>query len=114
MNYFSTIMKVIFISLAVFLTNCTYMTSVSQTNIPHKKHRQVKAETHKIIFLGFNFDNDHVLNLKNRLKNQCPDGDVKGILTKSANTMYFGFFVWAQDIQATGYCVPRKSGSSLG
>tara|TARA_B100001094_G_scaffold211441_1_gene205404 strand:- start:666 stop:1064 length:399 start_codon:yes stop_codon:yes gene_type:complete len=91
--------------LVLFVTNCTYLRSVTQTNLPAKRSKKVSARAYKLIFLGFNFDNDHVLDLPKKLQRQCPNGDVRGVLTKDARTIYFLGFVWAHDIEATGYCV---------
>ncbi len=88
---------------------CTYTAAVSQTNIPIQRNKPVEATVHKFIFLGFNFDNDEVYQLVEKLKTQCPDGQVRGILTQDMRTMYLLFFFWARDTVAKGYCVSSKA-----
>lgn len=87
------------------LSACTYTAAVSQTNIPAARNKPVEAEVRKFIVLGFNFDNDEVYKLVEKLKAQCPGGQVRGILTQDMRTLYFLFFFWARDTVAKGYCV---------
>ena len=90
------------------LEGCTYTAAVSQTNIPAQRGKEVTANVHKFIFLGFNFTNDEVLRLTGELRDKCPGGDVRGILTKDVRTMYFLFFFWARETSASGFCLPHK------
>lgn len=84
---------------------CTYVNAVSQTNLPQQRRKVVRAQTQRYIFLGFNFDNDYPYRLIDRLKSQCPDGRVRGLLTKDTTTLYFLFFFWSREQLAEGYCV---------
>jgi hypothetical protein len=92
------------IILALATTSCVHVNSVSLTQIPSTRSHQIKADTSKIIILGFNFDNDYVDKLNDDLKGQCPGGKVQGILTKDETTQYFMFFVIKRSVTATGYC----------
>lgn len=93
---------------------CTYITAVSQTNLPQQRSHKVEASTYKFIFLGFNFDNDEVLALTSQLKTKCPGGKVQGVLTKDMRTLYFLFFFWARQVTATGYCQPSVNVARMG
>ena len=84
---------------------CTYTSAVTQTNIPQKRDRPVKASIKKYIFLGLNFDNDEILHLAGKLRKKCPGGTVRGILTKDLRTFYVGPFFWARETIATGFCL---------
>ncbi|MBL7543515.1 MAG: hypothetical protein JNL11_06840 [Bdellovibrionaceae bacterium] len=111
-------MKTGFLSLVVslfMLSGCVSLNSVSLTSVPAERNQRVKAEAERFIFLGFNFDNDYVNSLTSDLKNQCPNGTVSGVLTKSESIAYFLFFFWKSRVTATGYCVPSKvvSGSNV-
>lgn len=87
-----------------FLTasSCAYINSVSLTPIPAQRSHVVKAQVHKWIFLGFNFDNDFINPLVEDLKTQCPNGIVSGILTKDENISYF--LVEKKLVSTTGFC----------
>jgi hypothetical protein len=97
------------LGLAQQLTGCTYTNAVSLTNIPADRTRPIEASVKKNIFLGFNFDNDFALKLANELKEKCPNGEVKGVLTKDKTTLYFLFIFWARETEAKGFCIPSKT-----
>lgn len=84
------------------LVGCASVNSVSLTPIPSKRSTPVRAEVSKVIFLGFNFDNDYIDPLVSDLKRQCPDGVVSGILTKDETISYF--LVFKKRVVATGFC----------
>lgn len=95
------------LSLAVLmlgLGGCVSMQSVSLTSIPARKGKEITAQKSRLIILGFNFDNDYVNELVEDLKNQCPNGQVKGILTKDEIVDYFLMLVHTRRVTATGYC----------
>ena len=91
------------LSLAI-LSGCTHLHSVSTTSIPAQRNRKVQSTSDKIIFLGFNFNNDYVDAIVQDLARQCPNGKVEGILTKQEDVDYFLYIVWKSQITATGYC----------
>ncbi len=103
------IYSLITITLAMMLSACVSLNSVSLTPIPSERKHQVRTEKGKVIFLGFNFDNDFVEDAIEDLKRQCPNGKVTGLLTKDENIMYFLFFVWKKQVTATGYCLPHTT-----
>lgn len=87
-----------------FISSCASINSVSLTQIPQERNQKVKVVKDKIIFLGFNFDNDFVDQMSTELKRQCPDGRITGILTKDENINYFLYIVWKKQVSAEGYC----------
>ena len=87
------------------LAACTYPAAVTLTNVPKDRSHPVRAEMEKFIVLGFTFDNDRVIKLPGELRDQCPGGQVRGILTKDLRTFYFLTFFWSQDVIAEGYCI---------
>ena len=93
----------------VFLSGCASVNSVSLTPIPAERKSPVRVQKEKMIFLGFNFDNDFVDQTVEDLRRQCPQGKVTGLLTKDENINYFLYFVWKKQITVSGYCVPVKS-----
>ena len=90
------------------LTSCTYTAAVSQTNVPLQRQKPIEASVYKFMFFGLNFSNEEVFTLSDKLKEKCPDGDVRGILTKDLRTLYFVFIFWARETQAKGYCIPAQ------
>ena len=100
--------------LAAILTTaigCASVNSVSLTPIPKERNKVVRAQASKMIFLGFNFDNDFIDGVVTDLKNQCPNGKVTGLLTKDQDINYFLYFVWKKQVDVTGYCVSNNSSS---
>jgi hypothetical protein len=95
------------------LMHCASVNSVSLTSIPAAKDHQVKSTTSKIIFLGFNFNNDYVDNMTEDLQRQCPNGKITGILTKDETINYFLFFVWERRVTAKGFCQSPNAKVSL-
>ena len=88
---------------AVALSACTSLQSVSVTQIPSDRSRPVHAEVTNSAFLGIHFDNDFVDDLAPELMRQCPRGRLTGILTKHENTTYV--IVSTRKVVATAYCV---------
>lgn len=106
---FSSARKVfVLVTLASLLGGCASINSVSLTPVPAKRSNPVKAEVSKLIFLGFNFDNDYINPLVEDLKQQCPNGIVSGILTKDETISYF--LVFRKVITATGFCSNETKG----
>ncbi len=95
------------------LSGCTYTVAVSQSNIPAQRNKPVEASVSKFMVLGLNFDNDYALQLTERLKERCPQGDVRGVTTQDTVTLYLLLFFWAREIKAQGYCQPRNATASL-
>ena len=97
-------MKLLLLLSIIALSSCTHLNSVSQTSIPKKKGKLIKASTTKNIIFFFVFDTNYVNNLIDDLKNQCPNGDVKGILTKDIHKTYFPVIFSQRIVEAEGYC----------
>lgn len=85
------------------LNACVSLHTVSLTQIPSERTKPVSATVDKFIFLAFSFDNDFVDELTPRLKEQCPKGQIKGILTKDESSFYI--FAHTRRVTASGYCV---------
>lgn len=103
--------KILLSVMALSLCSCASINSVSLTPIPADRRNAVKAESSRLIILGFNFDNDFVDSVTDDLRRQCPQGKVTGILTKDETYNYF-LFVWKKKITTTGYCLSAKSGTA--
>lgn len=86
-------------------TACHSINSVSLTQIPPQRNKEVKAEVSRFIFLGLNFDNDYVDPLVEKLKSQCEGGMIRGILTKDETVDYFLMLLYTRRVTASGYCV---------
>ena len=95
-----------FILLTGITTGCTYLESVSLTNIPEERSKVVTATREKGIIFYFNFDTDFTDELSADLRSQCEGGVVSGILTKFENICYVPLFCFysVYRVTAKGYC----------
>ena len=96
----------VFTFMTVIITGCTYLESVSLTNIPEERSKVVTATREKGIIFYFNFDTDFADELSADLRSQCEGGVVSGILTKFENICYVPVFCFysVYRVTATGYC----------
>jgi hypothetical protein len=85
------------------VTGCTSLQSLSVTQVPTDRSRQVHAEVSNTALLGIHFDNDFVDELLPQLMAQCPSGRITGLLTKQESSLYV--IVATRRVIATGYCV---------
>ena len=95
-------------SIALILTlfsACRSVQSVSLTQIPNQRDLPVQAAASRLIFFGFNFDNDYVDSVVTQLKAACPKGTIRGILTKDEVIWYFPPFLHKREVSAQGYCL---------
>ena len=97
------------------VTGCTSLQSVSVTQVPTDRSRQVRAEVTNTALLGIHFDNDFLDDLLPQLVAQCPHGRITGLLTKQESSLYV--IVATRRVIATGYCVydppPREATARL-
>jgi len=70
------------------VTGCTTLQSLSVTQVPTDRSRQVHAEVSNTALLGIHFDNDFVDELLPQLMAQCPNGRITGLLTKQESSLY--------------------------
>ena len=96
----------VFTFMTVMITGCTYLESVSLTNIPEERSKVVTATREKGIIFYFNFDTDFADELSADLRSECEGGVVSGILTKFENICYVPVFCFysVYRVTATGYC----------
>ncbi len=88
-----------------FLSQCVFLKSISNTNIPADRSQPVSSQVSNGIFFGFNFDNDHVDLLSEKLRFYCKGGRIEGILTKNEDICYLPFCIYYRNqVTATGYC----------
>ncbi len=89
-------------ALLVLATSCALLNTVSVTSIPANRAKPVTAEAHDWVILGLNFENGFVDTVRDKLREQCPNGKVSGILTKYEHVSYFLWY--KRSVSATGYC----------
>ena len=94
------------ILIILFFSGCTHLLSVSTSSIPKNRDRKVNVTVERFIFMAFNFNNNYVNDLAEQLAQKCPDGKVKGILTKHEKVGYF--LAHTVRVSAEGYCVKHK------
>jgi len=99
----------VFMGIALLLTciSCASLHSVSITEMPKKRNKEVVAKVEKLIILGLNFDNDYIDSLTPQLASQCRGGKVSGILTKQES--YFYFLAHKVIVTARGICVKGRA-----
>ena len=97
--------KLSFVCLLMILASCAQVQSVSQTSIPRDRSHAVSAQVEKNIIFLMNFNNDYIDELTAKLKSQCQNGAVRGILTKDENITYFPIIFHKSVVTATGYCI---------
>ena len=98
-------MKYLILSLALSVSACTQLRSVSVTSIPKERTQKVSAERYKFLFLLLNFDNKFVDEMEKELAEKCPNGKIQGIVTKTEGITYFPLIAHAYNVKAEGYCV---------
>ncbi len=97
-------MKILIVSLLFVITSCSHVASLSQTSIPKRKGKVVRAEVTNNVILLLNFSNAYVDEISSKLSGQCPKGNVQGILTKHENITYFPIIFHQVKVTAEGYC----------
>lgn len=90
--------------LCLVLTGCTSLTTVSVTSVPAEKGKKVSAKKSKMIYFGFNFNNDYLNDMVQDLAGQCPKGKIQGLLTKHEHVIYFPIVAHEQVVSSEGYC----------
>lgn len=98
--------------LTVLFSSCTHLNSVSTTPIPAMRKNKVRAENYRFIFFFFNFNNNYVDEMVEKLADQCPKGKIEGLLTKQESITYFPIIAHASQVTAEGYCVNSDQPSS--
>ena len=101
--------RILLITFALLTQACTHLTTLSVSPIPENRSKPIRAESSRFIFMYFNFDTDYVNDMTLRLAQQCPSGDVKGILTKHEQITYFPIFAHRSRVTASGYCVAERA-----
>lgn len=88
--------------LALSFTGCAVLHSVSMTSYPKNRQTPVQAQVKKFVFLGFNFNNDFVLDLTPQLQQQCPNRTITGITSKYESRWYV--FAHQMIVTSQGFC----------
>ncbi|MBI1862277.1 MAG: hypothetical protein HYR96_15290 [Deltaproteobacteria bacterium] len=101
-------MKTVILGVALLLSGCAALNTVSLTPIPADRQHVVEATASRFIFMAFNFDNDYVDEIATRLKAKCEGGVVSGILTKDESIYYLPGFFMTHKIHAKGFCHRRS------
>src|SRR4051794_6770171 len=81
---------------------CASLRSVSMTPVPAKRGQMIEEEVKDWSFLGINFSNEFVDELRDKLSTKCRGGKVTGLLTKYET--YYYVLVVKRQVKATGYC----------
>ncbi len=110
MKRISTIKTLALACLALELTSCASLKSVSMTQVPRDRGRPIQAEATNWALLGIHFTNDFVDDAIEDLQKQCPGGRITGVYTKYDGHFYF--LVTRRRVRASGYCeTPNQKGA---
>ncbi|MGB1092283.1 MAG: hypothetical protein ACPGYX_09170 [Oceanobacter sp.] len=82
---------------------CTSLNSVSLTQVPADRSTPVSAEGNQYSLLGIAFTNSFVDRAHEDLQQQCPHGELKGVLTEYDSTLYL--LIMRRTVKVSGYCV---------
>lgn len=96
----------------LLLSGCTTLRSVSLTSVPAQRTQRIQAEREKFIFMGFNFENDHVSDVAADLRRQCPQGMISGVLTKHETVNYFLYIFWKQRVTSEAFCSGKAAANN--
>lgn len=88
---------------ALLMAGCTSLQSVSISQIPQDRSQRVVAESDQWSLLGIAFSNDFVDEAMRDIQQQCPQGQVEGVLTQYDHTFFFPILV--RTVEVTGFCV---------
>ncbi|WP_221793487.1 hypothetical protein [Oceanobacter mangrovi] len=91
------------ISTALLTAGCTSLHSVSLTQVPADRSTPVSATGNQYSLLGIAFNNSFVDRATAELQQQCPHGELQGVLTEYDTTLYV--LVARRTVKVTGYCV---------
>lgn len=101
----NNIQKVLIIGLVFLLNHCVQLHSISINSqpAPAERVKPIEAIASKLVFLAFNFNNDFLEEAPKKLREQCTNGKIKGIVTKFETVSYFIFIDYV--VRVSGYCV---------
>ena len=102
MNRIGSIFSIL--TIVFLLEFCVTLHSISINSQPDGQERgkPVSANVSKFIFLYFNFNNDFLDEVPKKLMESCPDGKIKGIVTRYETVSYFFFHRFV--VKAQGFC----------
>lgn len=101
------------LSLATLLAvafGCTSVQSLSVSQIPERGERKnrIKASASRPIIFLIPFGTSHLDEAHERLAEQCPRGQIEGVLSKSQISDYFLTLVLVHKVELEGYCTNRQ------
>ncbi len=96
----------------LFTGGCKTVESISISQIPPAAARKQKivSSASDFVFFAIPFGNSFVARAREALEQQCPQGQIEGILAKHQNTNYFLGFAGNQGVIMEGYCLNGKKG----
>lgn len=104
-----------FLSSLVFLAlnGCAYSVhdvyvSGFEPYTPKSAGKVVSAHTQQFVVLGFKDNTNYLEKARSELEEQCPKGDIVGIVTEYQTAL--GFFSWHHHIYMKGLCTAGGSG----
>lgn len=96
-------MRLVIILMAIFLSSCASLHSVSMTQVPQNRGKPIMARSSSWGLFGIYFSNDFVNEAIDGLKNRCQRGKVTGVFTKYESRNYF---LWTtRTVNANAFCV---------
>ena len=93
---------ILFSLLALSLSGCVGLNTVSMTQIPAERENKITTAASSWNFIGINFSNAFVDEAIDNLKAQCPIGKIEGVYTKHQTTGYL--LVFKREVIVSAYC----------
>ena len=111
-----TSLKVLTVSVVLLATSaCTH--SIHKVHVsdfspyaPVEQGKIVKASAEQFTVMGFVKETDYVDQAVEKLKSECPSGELTGITTQFSTS--HGFFSWTNKVLLQGLCLADNSKSS--
>ncbi len=75
---------------------------------PKSEGKVVSAHTEQFVVLGFKDNTDYLETARDELEEQCPKGDIVGIVTEYQTAL--GFMSWRHHIYMKGLCTNGRAG----
>lgn len=95
--------------LALLVSGCASLNSVSMTQVPSNRNKPIQASSSSWGFLGIFFTNSFVDDAVDDLRRQCPTGKISGVYTKHENRFYL--LMLKRMVTATAYCEAGQKGA---
>jgi hypothetical protein len=94
------------IYICLFTHRCAHSVHLVQANdfnnTASEKTKTIESQSEQFVILGFVTQTNYVDKALENLKSQCPNGEIKGLVTRYSTSL--GFFSWTNKLIIKGLC----------